>query len=446
MPAKRRVTVVDNSHVARAVGDRVRHARLQAGLTQAQVSEGRYTSAYISALERGLAKPSMAALTFISERLGVSVRDLVGGEEPRSARLEADLLLASGRHQEALDRFTEILDRTPDRRSRAEALRGTAEALCRLGRGAEAIRPASEAAELFTGTRSAGDAALARYWLANAHYLEDNSVEARGLLQELLAEHRAGLDLGTNFRFRLLAALGLVEGWEGRADRALAYLEEARALADGLDVRQRAAFLASLSLRYQESGDLERSVRAGTQSLALYEAAEAELERAGLENNLALTYLRMENPRRAMHYARKAREVAERVGDPSLLAEVAETEAEIAWSRGNESEAEERIEATLQAVRRGGSTVAGASAHSVRARIQRARSDVAGAAASYESAAALLRDHGPRGRLRDVLAEWAELMEETGDLAAANRLYAEALGRGPANRVGTGRERALSRR
>ena len=73
----RRVIVVDNSHVARRVGERIRQARTRIGLTQAQLAKGRYTAAYISALERGLAKPSMAALTFLSERLGVSVPDLV---------------------------------------------------------------------------------------------------------------------------------------------------------------------------------------------------------------------------------------------------------------------------------------------------------------------------------------------------------------------------------
>src|SRR5918996_281968 len=73
----RKVIVVDNSHVARRVGERIRQARTRMGLTQRQLAQGRYTAAYISALERGLAKPSMAALTFLSERLGVSIPDLL---------------------------------------------------------------------------------------------------------------------------------------------------------------------------------------------------------------------------------------------------------------------------------------------------------------------------------------------------------------------------------
>src|SRR5688500_17488277 len=153
-------------------------------LTQRQLAEGRYTAAYISALERGLAKPSMAALTFLSERLGVSIPDLVAEERPAAGRLEADLLLASGKPSEALDRYDALLDAAgEDRRNRAELLRGRAEALCRLDRGSDAVRPAAEAAELFDRLGASADAAWARYWLAGAHYLADNTAEAQGILQ-----------------------------------------------------------------------------------------------------------------------------------------------------------------------------------------------------------------------------------------------------------------------
>src|ERR671914_2222997 len=116
----RKVIVVDNSHVARRVGDRIHQARLRVNLTQRQLAQGRYTAAYISALERGLAKPSMAALTFLSERLGVSVPDLVAEERPTVGRLEADLLLAGGSHQEALDRYDALLEMASEGRVCAE--------------------------------------------------------------------------------------------------------------------------------------------------------------------------------------------------------------------------------------------------------------------------------------------------------------------------------------
>ena len=427
---KRRVIVVDNSHVARRVGDRIRQARTRIGLTQAQLAQGRYTAAYISALERGLAKPSMAALTFLSERLGVSVPDLVTEERPVVGRLEADLLLASGKHQEALDRYDALLEAgVEDRRNRAELMRGRAEALHRIGHGGEAIRAASESAELFDALVAPADAAWARYWLAAAHYQEDNPAEARGILLQLLAEERAGLLVAADFRFRLLAQLGNVEAWDGHSERALTYMEEARTLLEDSSLRQRAGFLSGLALQYRRVGDLERSIRVGYESLALYRAANAEREEAALENNLGIAFMELGNGARAETHLARARELAERHADPRLLSEVAESEARLALARNDEALAADRARAALAAVDAGGSYLAGVGAHVTLGRLAQRQGNQSVAESEFATAATLLREHNARALLRDVLAEWAELRSSWGDIAGANVLYAEAVGR-----------------
>lgn len=404
-------------------------------MTQAQVAKGRYTAAYISALERGLAKPSMAALTFLGERLGVAVTDLVAEERPAAQRLEADLLLASGTYQEALDRYDDLLSSEggADRRNRAELLRGRAEALCRLDRGAEAIRPAAEAAELFDAIGTLEDAAWARYWLAGAHYQSDNPSEARAVLQQLLADERAGLDVAPDFRFRLLTMLGNVETWDGQSERGLTYMEEARSLLDAASLRQRAGFLSSLSLQYRRVGDLERSIRVGHESLALYHAAEAEREEAALENNIAMTFLELGNHARAGKHLARARELAERVADALLLPEIAEAEARLAYASNRLDVAGERALHALElAAGTVGSSLAAAGAQLTLGRIANLREDRVEAESRFAAAADLLRAHGARSQLRDALGEWADLRTAWGDVAGANALYAEALGRSPA--------------
>lgn len=429
----RRVTVVDNSHVARRVGDRIKQARLRVGQTQRQLAEGRYTAAYISALERGLAKPSMAALTFLSERLGVSIPDLVAEERPAASRLEADLLLAAGRAQVALDRYDALLEAAgEDRRNRAEILRGRAEALCRLGRGGEAIRPASESAELFDALAAPADAAWSRYWLAGGHYQVDNPSEARGILQQLLASVRAGLAVAPDFIFRLLTQLGNVEAWDGESQRALTYMEEARSLLGDISLRQRAAFLSGLALQYRFVGDLERSIRVGHESLALYQAADADLEEAALENNMGINFIDLGNTSRAEEHLARARELAERHVDARILSEVAEAEARLALARGDEARAAERARSALAAADTGGSYLAKVGAHRTLGRLAHRRGDRSEAEAAFEAAAALLRAHGASSHLRDLLGEWADLRSGWGDHLGANALYAEALGRGKA--------------
>jgi len=153
--------VVDDRPLAHAIGQRLREARLAAGLTQQQLAGERYTKAYISALENGIAKPSMAALNYLAPRLGKTASEVLSDPSRAWARLEADLALASGNWQAALDGYDSLLEQTEERGTRADLLTGIAEAHCRLYRPAEAIRPASEAAEIYAGLGREADRARA---------------------------------------------------------------------------------------------------------------------------------------------------------------------------------------------------------------------------------------------------------------------------------------------
>ena len=274
------------------------------------------------------------------------------------------------------------------------------------------------------------DAASARYWLAFAHYLADNPAEARGILVDLLAGNRAGLEVAPDFRFRLLTALGIVETWDGQAERGLTYMEEARALLEDASLRQRAAFLSSLALQYRRVGDLERSIRTGHESLALYRAADSEREEGVLENNLGLTFVEVGNLARAARHLRRSRQIAEHLADALLLSEVAEAEARLALARGDVDGARDRAGAALAAAgQAGGSYLAAVGAHLTLGRLGARVHERETVESEFGAATDLLRQHSARSQLRDVLAEWADLRSGWGDVAGANQLYAEALGR-----------------
>src|SRR4051794_13859219 len=111
--------VAEDSALAARLGGRLKAARLRSSLTQQQLAGDRYTKAYVSALENGLVRPSMAALTYFASRLGLQPSQLIGDEAPGWSRLEADIHLAAGRWDTAADAYTEQLDLTPDGRIRA---------------------------------------------------------------------------------------------------------------------------------------------------------------------------------------------------------------------------------------------------------------------------------------------------------------------------------------
>ncbi|TAL06398.1 MAG: XRE family transcriptional regulator, partial [Chloroflexota bacterium] len=131
----RRRIVVDDSALASRIGERIRQARLAANLTQQQLAAGRYTKAYISALETGHSKPSMAALNFLADRLGMDASRFMADEPASWRRLEVDLELAAGRWQLAADGYGDLLTRPVPRETRAELLLGQAEAFAALDRG-----------------------------------------------------------------------------------------------------------------------------------------------------------------------------------------------------------------------------------------------------------------------------------------------------------------------
>ena len=394
--------------VDNAVGTRLRTARHRAGLTQRELAGDRYTPAYISALEVGLVRPSWAALTYLSGRLGLPMHELVREARPGWDRLTADLHLAAGDWQVAADRYTQLLE-TGTGTDAALMRSGRAEALSRLDRPRDALPDAAAAYEALTRAGQHADAAYAGYWLAYAHHQLDNTDEARALLHQILAEVRAGLTVQADFKLRLLVALSILESWDGHHDRALALLEEGRALTDEMDDRRRATFLFSLARNYAETGDHEAALRAGSAALPLFEAADAQRDATSLRNTLALTYLQLGNVTRAAELAAEARDLSTRKSDQSLLAHVAETEAQIALAAGDHAAVRDRVAEALDLARATQNSHAESSALLTLARSQRQIGDP-NAEATYRQAAELIRSAGPRPRLAEVLREWADLL------------------------------------
>ena len=413
--------------LARRIGQRIREARHRAGLTQQQLAGERYTKAYVSALETGIARPSMVALTYLCDRLGLPASHFIDEAHPAWTRLEVDMRLAAGDWQLAADGYRTLLEDAGDDAIRADLLRGLAEAAARLDHGKDAIAAASEAARLYAAAGRETDVALARYWLAYGLYQSDNEVDARSVLTALLEQVRGGLDVEPDFEMRLLTSLAAVESRAGQASRALTYLEEARGLAADLDDRRRAAFLFNLAINYRQVGDFEAAIRAGTQGMALYRAAGAIFESARIENDLALAYLATGQVDRARDLAADARRQIEETGDERWMAAVVDTEAQVALAAGQVDEALRLAASARDFATRSGNEFNGLMAMLTEARALRAAGRGEDAEARFAEAAAVARSSRAANRLREVLREWADLRADRGDHRGAYELSSEAL-------------------
>ena len=428
----------DGPGLALRIGTRIRAARLAAGLTQQQLAEGRYTKAYISALEQGHAKPSMAALDFIASRLGLPPSTFLGRDD-RWDRLEADLLLASGEWDEASVAFRTLLGPARDRGVRAELLTGLAESLCRLERWQEALPAADEAVGLFRALGRSVDVLTASYWLAYARFQAGDTNGAHAQLARILDDPE--LAATADLRVRALIALGAVATDQGDHAAAASWLDRARALSDDIDDRRRAALLSMIATSRAAAGDVDGAVRAGVESLALYRSAEARHEAAIIENNLAMAWLQAGDLERAQEYASAARRRHEADGDRSSLAHVADTEARIALAAGDPQDAlrlarDAEDLATATANERALSNALITIARSLDAL---GRAD--DAVATYRQAIELLRADGGRPALRESLTGLADLLAGMGRHREAFELTREALVAavpGPSHPVGAG--------
>jgi tetratricopeptide (TPR) repeat protein len=421
----RRRVVVDDSPLAHAIGQRLRQARLSAGLTQQQLAGERYTKAYISALENGIAKPSMAALNYLAPRLGRTASEMLADPSRTWIRVEADLAAASGDWATAHDAYVGLLEDVVERGARAEFLTSIAECLCRLDRPAEAIRPSTEAVGLFTELARDADRARAEYWLASAHNQQDNPNEARSILLSILDRIRAGLDLGPDFSTRLLIGLATLETYQGAPTTALAYLEEARAVAGDLDTRRRGALLAALASAYGDTGDVEAAIRTGLQALALLRAAEADLEADIVENHLALAYAANGNVKRARETIRHARTSAS--PDDRLLATLADTEATVELQGGHPDRALALADEAIRLAERTDHQKALLDALVTRCRALSALGRHDEASSTFERAAELSEQTGPPSRRRQILSAWADTLAALGRHDEAYALARRAL-------------------
>lgn len=413
--------------LAEDFGRRLLSARRAARMTQSQLAGDRYTKAYISALEHGHAKPSMAALNFLAAQLGTSTTRLLESDKPRWTRMEADLRLASGDWQTAADAYTQMLDGETRAIVRAELQCGLAEALCRLERPVEALPLATSAAATFDTAGRRAEAALARYWQSFSLYQRENDEEARSILRQLVEDIRAGILIAPDLAVRVLVAIAVVDTRAGETRRALTYLDEARGLVSEMDDSRRGAFFDSLAQSYQASGDYEAAIGAANQALASFRAVDADREIARMENELALVHLATGSLEYARQHAALAQDGLTLLGDDRTRAHVVETQAQIELAAGDLENAASLAMEAKGLAERTGNRGAAISAGLTLARTRRRMGHLDEAMRLLEETATKARQYDRPSQLRDVLTEWADVLAETGDLAGAYERSREAL-------------------
>lgn len=266
-----------HSHVddPASAGERLKQARIDAGLSQRQLAFPGCSAAYISRLEAGQRVASLQLLRKIAARLGVDEEYLATGrarEIPRPAELvEAEVALRMDDLERAEELYRGAAKAGADPRSRAEALGGLGRLALRRGDPREAIESIEEALRLAPGLPAT---------TPGLHRSLGKAYAEAGELESAIAVFQRGADAAEEAGDQLeqtrceqwLANAHIDRGEYGRAEQLLA-----GALArtgEAADPAQRARLFWSQSRLHALKGNQEAAARYARKTLELLELGE----------------------------------------------------------------------------------------------------------------------------------------------------------------------------
>ncbi|MGW7461855.1 tetratricopeptide repeat protein [Streptomyces sp. NPDC054797] len=418
------------------IGRRVQRMRGELGLTQRQLAEPSYTSAYISTLESGKVRPSETALRFLAARLGTSYEELATGRpahlatELRLALTDAQQTLSTGAADEAATRYRRLLTEATDlglTSEQAEARLGLGECALEAGELPEAIAH-FEAAERLLAEEPLPRRARPIRGRAVAHLLAGELRYACYLLESTIDELGAsGLADPEALVLLYAAVIGpyIDMGALGRAAHAA---ELALALAPQVSDP---ALVAGMHRQVARTFLAEGRVADADASLAKAQEIYGQLR---LRTDLAHChwmrgYVQAQNGEleSAERELRTARDMlsARRAG--LYTAQVEVELADVLRQLGRFDEAARLLSALLELGDSHGAVHAGG-AHRLLGLIAEEHGETESAEEHYVQALALLERSGASGDLADLCRLLGDLLRRTGRVEAAMDAYRTGLG------------------
>lgn len=283
------------------IGDRVRQARVAAGLSQTALAGDKLSPSYVSLIESGRREPTDGALAVLAEGLGTTVEYLKFGDEgPLEAqtRLALDYVqldLVSGEFAAARDRLVKLDLGSVTRSSRIRGLLALASAHEKLGDLEEAVGILEP---LLTELSDAGETldlavagtSLVRNYLASGDLARASEVGDRVMAQL----EDAGL-AGTDEHLRLGSTLLWVTVARGdllfAAHRAAELIREADRLGTP---RGRGSVYWNAAIVAEQRNDFALAKRYTERALALLDDGEISRDLPSLRLNFAHLLLQCE--------------------------------------------------------------------------------------------------------------------------------------------------------
>lgn len=416
----------------------VRRARLEAGLTLAEVARGHVTRAAIHLIEAGKARPSMATLQLISERTGKPISYFVAAapsdrapasalravrrasrrsEWPEVSQLEA--LKLAGDAPSLGEAARRLIATATDPHARAHAHYYLGLAQLDGKEPQAAVDNFRTARHLFNQLRDAwmvvecGDAE------AGALYALERP-EALAAAEEALARCRELTPLPASTEVRILGHLGSIHISRHDWKEAVRYYEEAVARAGAIrDLSRMARMYQDLGSAYQELGALSQAASYSQKALGLYEMQHNSEALAYVENNLALVLMKLGELGAAERHLQASLSGFESLGLERRKSNVLLTLSDLELARNNPDAAETYAAEALRLAEANDERLTAARAHQSLGQLAAESHDIEETDRRFEVAIKLLTAADAGERLIESHKSYAEILKKRGDREAA---------------------------
>jgi tetratricopeptide (TPR) repeat protein len=409
-----------------AVGERLKAAREQAGLSQRQLSFPGCSPAYISRIESGDRIPSLQLLRELGSRLNVSEDYLATGATPSPNRTgelaQADVALRLDELDVAADLYSRLLEGGRADAERADAAAGLGQVAFRRGQPREAIRLLEEARELPDRIRRAA----AVETLGRAYALVGELESAIAVFESSLREAEAREDDVEIMRFAVRLAYALIDtGNLGRAEELLG-----RALALGgnsEDPLVRAKLYWSQSRLHAERNEHDTAADYARRALEILRLTEDTYRTARAHQLLAHIELDRGNPEEALELLAHGWPLLERSGNKLERAQYRIEEAR-ALAKLDRHEEAAALAMQVSGLIADAAPEDAARSYTVLGSVYEELGEASRAREVYELAAELLEPRNPNRYLLDVYSRLADLAEAEGRKEEAYGYMKKAVG------------------
>lgn len=418
----------------------MREARVEAGLSLAQVAGADLTRAAIHLIETGRARPSLPTLELIARRTGRPLSffmpDGVVVDGPKTPpELEARVFelerLSLARDDEAVLKLSEwLIERGLSRADEAQVRLLAGQARVQTRRPQGALMHLRRARALFDDLGDEWMAVECMDWEAAALGEDPASLDlAREALERCRSLQPIPVDLEARILTRIAAKHLQRHEWEEAIESYDAALEVSKSLRD-LD--RMARLHDGLADAYRQLGNLEQANRHAQRAIALHSVARDRTMLARSENNLGLLLVEQRQFDEAAAHLHRALELCAELEIESGRAHVVLSLAELEIARGNGDDARSFLAEARALARRQQESLTLAFAHQLAGRLAATEGDGAAADRGYREALKLMAGARAGERLVQCHTEYGAALARRGDHAGAAEQYRLAVEAGRA--------------